>query len=424
VLTRLKKRLHDASTPTVTLSALVAAFLVYFCMYGLRKPFAAASFKGQSVHGLELKTALVIAQVVGYALSKFVSIRLLSELPRQRRGLVLFATLAAAEIALLGVGLFGPAGQVLAMFCNGLPLGAVWGLVFAYLEGRRTSELLGAGLSLSYIVSSGAVKSAGRYLLADGVAERWMPALTGALFFAAVLPLLWLLEALPEPSELDRRERVERRPMTGVERRRFLRTFAPGLIALVTLYVLLTAYRDFRDNFAVELWSALGYEKTPQILAVAELPVALIVLLSLAAIFFVRDHRRAFFVVHAIMAGGAALIGASTWAYGAGLLPGSWWMVAVGAGLYMGYVPYGCVLFDRLLALTQSAGTAVFLIYVADASGYAGSVLLLLYKNFGAPHFEYLPFFVRLSYGTAAVALAGFALSAMYFARRARLAWA
>jgi hypothetical protein len=210
--------------------------------------------------------------------------------------------------------------------------------------------------------------------------------------------------------------------MVGAERRRFLREQAPGLIALVGLYVLLTAYRDFRDNFAVELWAALGFAKAPQVLAFSELPVALVVLLSLAAIFFVRDHRRAFFVVHALMALGSALIGLSTLAFAAGLLPGSWWMVAVGAGLYMGYVPYGCVLFDRLMALSHSAGTAVFMIYVADASGYAGSVLLLLYKSLAAPRFPYLPFFVRLSYATALVGVTGFALSAAYFSARARLA--
>ena len=30
----------------------------------------------------------------------------------------------------------------------------------------------------------------------------------------------------------------------------------PGLLPLTLLYVLLTAYRDFRDNFAVEIWAA------------------------------------------------------------------------------------------------------------------------------------------------------------------------
>jgi hypothetical protein len=36
------------------------------------------------------------------------------------------------------------------------------------------------------------------------------------------------------------------------------------------------------------------------------------------------------------------------------------------------------------VAATGRAGTAGFLIYVADANGYAGSVALLLIKNFAA----------------------------------------
>jgi len=34
--------------------------------------------------------------------------------------------------------------NVAALFFNGLPLGMIWGLVFGYMEGRRTSEALGA----------------------------------------------------------------------------------------------------------------------------------------------------------------------------------------------------------------------------------------------------------------------------------------
>ncbi|MFY0253367.1 DUF5690 family protein [Chitinophaga sp. 30R24] len=44
-------------------------------------------------------------------------------------------------------------------FVNGPPLRMIWGLVFSYLEGRRSTELMGAVLSISFIFSSGFVKS-------------------------------------------------------------------------------------------------------------------------------------------------------------------------------------------------------------------------------------------------------------------------
>ncbi|MFX7854064.1 DUF5690 family protein, partial [Acinetobacter baumannii] len=66
--------------------------------------------------------------------------------------------------------------NVAAMFLNGLPLGLIWGLVFSYVEGRRTSEVIGAILCASFILSSGVVKSAGAWLLSLGVSVWWMPA--------------------------------------------------------------------------------------------------------------------------------------------------------------------------------------------------------------------------------------------------------
>ena len=42
------------------------------------------------------------------------------------------------------------------------------------------------------------------------------------------------------------------------ERAAFLKVYAPGVILLVASYVLLTAFRDFRDNFAAEIWTELG----------------------------------------------------------------------------------------------------------------------------------------------------------------------
>ena len=68
---------------------------------------------------------------------------------------MLVGLILAAEAALLIFGLVPPHWKVLAIFLNGLPLGMIWGLVVWYLEGRRTSEILLAALSCSFIVSSG-----------------------------------------------------------------------------------------------------------------------------------------------------------------------------------------------------------------------------------------------------------------------------
>lgn len=52
-----------------------AAFSTYLCTYAFRKPFTAATYDDLALGGVDYKTLLVIAQVAGYALSKFVGIR-------------------------------------------------------------------------------------------------------------------------------------------------------------------------------------------------------------------------------------------------------------------------------------------------------------------------------------------------------------
>ena len=56
-----------------------AAFLCYLSMFAFRKPFAAASYGEELMwFGLELKTSFVLAQLLGYILSKYIGIWWLS----------------------------------------------------------------------------------------------------------------------------------------------------------------------------------------------------------------------------------------------------------------------------------------------------------------------------------------------------------
>lgn len=423
--TAVSRWLKQAEPAWFATFAIAAAFSAYFCMYGFRKPFTVGTWEGTvPLPGggeIDLKIALIIAQVVGYCLSKFLGIKVISEMSGGRRGLAILALIAIAELALVAFALTPAPWSVAWLFVNGLPLGMIWGLVFGFLEGRRLSEILGAGLSASYIVASGFVKTVGRWLLDAGVPEPWMPALTGALFLPLLLIAVWMLTQLPAPSAEDERLRTRREPMDSSTRRQFFSSFAPGLLLLISLYMLLTAFRDFRDNFGPEIWDALGYASTPSVMTTAELPIAFGVLLVLASIMTVRDNRRALLLIHGIMAAGALLIIGATAAWQLGLLGPAPWMILVGLGLYIGYVPFGCVLFDRLIAAVGFVGTAGFMIYVTDAFGYVGSVGLLLYKNFAQANLSWLEFFVAASYVTGAVSFVCYGGSLLYFARRTRV---
>ena len=415
-------KLRDASSPLFNTYCIVVAFGAYFCMYAFRKPFSAGVFEGQVdlplLPPIDYKILLIISQVMGYTISKFVGIKVISELPAHRRALGILSIIGFAELALLGFGLTPAPWSLLFLFLNGLPLGMVWGMVFGFLEGRRSTELLGAGLSASYIVSSGMVKTVGRWILAEGVSETWMPFVTGLIFIPALILFVFLLNLIPPPSEEDEKMRVKREPMDRHQRKRFLLTLAPGLLALTGLYMLLTAYRDFRDNFAREIWDAVGHGGEPAIFTYSEIPSAFAVLLALALIMMVKNNRLALSVIHAVMLGGTVLMGISTLAFQLHLVGPVIWMISVGVGLYLAYVPYGCMLFDRLIACIGVTATAGFMIYVTDAFGYLGSVGLLLYKNFGQPDLDWLPFFIGLSYLTSILCSLSFCFSWGYFHRR------
>jgi hypothetical protein len=416
---RFRAWLARAPAPVFALWGGLMAFGAYFAMYAFRKPFTVASYAEAAPLIVPFKVALVISQLVGYALSKAAGIKVISELPAQRRALAILVLIGLAEAALVAFALVPAPFNVACLFANGLMLGMIWGLVFGFLEGRRLSEVLGAMLCASFILSSGVVKSAGKAVMLQGWAdEYWMPALTGLLFAPLLLVCVLGLSVMPPPSAEDERLRVARAPMDGRARGAMFAAYAPGLLALVAIYVGLTALRDFRDNFAVEIWNGLGFRNDAEIFTLSEVPVAVIVLVTLAMVMFIRDNRRAFMANLALVAVGLLVAGLSSLAFQQHAIGPVAWMIALGAGLYLAYTPFNALLFDRFIAASGRTGTAGFLIYVADACGYLSSVALLVFRSFGGVELSWVDFLIVISYGAAIAGLVLVLAAALYFHRR------
>lgn len=410
-----------AQTPALfTLIAGLAGFSAYFSMYAFRKPISAAHFAHvEGWHSaVDFKTSLLIAQIIGYALAKFLGIKFIAEMGQNGRGRVILGLIFSAWVALVGFALIPAPWSIAMLFINGLMLGMIWGLVFSFMEGRRVSEVLGSMLCASFIVSSGVVKQIGKELMARGVTEAWMPAATGALFFPVLLVSVWLLTQLPPPDAADIATRTARVPMTRADRMRFFHEHGLVLVVLVAGYVLLTAMREFRDSFAAELWAALGFDGDPAVFSQSELPIGAIVLGVLGALVLISNNRRALLAMHGVILFGAGLLAVATLGYQLHLFSPLVFMILGGAGLYFGYTPFNAMLFDRMIAALGRAGNAGFLIYVADASGYTGSVALQLYRSLFAPKMAWLSFFMTASYATAAIVAVLTLISASLFLRQ------
>lgn len=388
-----------------TLLASAAAFGAYTCMYAFRRPFTVGTYEGQELWGFRFKVLLVVAQMIGYALSKFTGIKVVSEAKPGARIVMIVALHAVAWLGLLMLAVLPPELALVGMFLNGLPLGMIWGLVFSFLEGRRVTEFLGLGLSVSFIFASGWVKSAGGMVMKSwGVAELWMPAVTAALFVPPMALCLWVMSQLPPPDERDIAERTKREPMDGAARRRLLRELGVPLGLLVALYVALSVYRDLRDSFMADVLKELGQGVPTGIFAQVESFAGVGVMVALAGLWFIRDHWRALATYHVIILLGTTLVGLASWLFRLGHMTSFWWLALTGLGVYLAYVPFNSILFDRLLAATRRVGTASFLIYVADASGYAASVALYLGRMFGLKGVSWTQLTLLSSWGLAIVA--------------------
>ena len=416
---RLSRALADARPGVFSAFCIVAAFGTYFCMYAFRKPFSAAKYEGLQFFAtsLDLKTVFVVSQIMGYTLSKVIGIKICSEVARNNRTRMLVAMILVAQLALLLFAVLPHNLKVVAIFVNGLPLGMVWGLVVWYLEGRRTSEMLLAGLSCSFILASAFVKDIGRWLMSvHQVDQFWMPFVTGLIFLPPFLLSVWLLNQLPQPTDEDEQARVKRRTMDDSQRWQFVKQFLPGMLMLLIAYFFLTAYRDFRDNFGVEIFQQLGYgEKETAIFMRCDTWVAFGVLGALAMLNLIKNNRLGLIGAFAIMSVGTAMMGIGTLLHDAEQIDGLTWMIMCGLGTYLAYVPYGSVLFDRLIASTRAVGTAVFAIYVADSIGYGGAISVLLSKDLLAGDVSRLDFFRYLTYFMAILGTVLLSASCGYF---------
>jgi hypothetical protein len=388
-------------------------------MYAFRKPFTAAGFEGINFLGVDYKIWLVISQTAGYTLSKFFGIKFIAELKTKNRALTILKLIGTAWMALLFFAIVPAPYNIIFLLINGFPLGIIYGLVFSYLEGKKNTEFLGAALASSFIFASGFTQSTGKFIMLEwNVDQWWMPWVTGLIFFVPLVLFAWLLEKTPRPTGDDILFRTERKPMNRRERTDFIKRFFPGLFILIVVYVMLTIIRDYRSNFAADIWKETGQGERVSLFTKTEIPASFLVLVMMSLLVYIKRNITAFMINHLLVIFGFILSLVSTLVFMSGYLSTFGWMTITGLGLYMGYVPFNCMLFERLIATFRYAGTAGFIIYVADSFGYLGSDVLLLVKNFGQANISYSNFFVKIVLTMSVIGIGLTILSSIYFSKK------
>lgn len=418
----LSRRLERTSSFKMSLFAAICGFLVYSSMYAFRKPFAVGTFAVDQFLGLDYKVWLILAQTMGYMASKFFGIKMISELKPQGRAWLIIALISVSWLALLGFAFLPAPWGIFCFIVNGFPLGLIWGIVFHYMEGRKFTEMMGSMLAASFVFSSGFVKSIGQYLMVNySVNEYWMPFATGAVFFPLLLGSVFLLNHIPSPSQEDQKLRSPRTSMSGRSRFDFFRQFRPGLILLILVYMMLTGLRDLRDNFVVEIWQGLNIAVQPETLTQTEIPITLALLVMMSLLVLVKNNKKAFYLNHWIIIGGFAVSILATLGLRGGILAPFSWMVLTGTGVYMAYIPFNCLLFDRLIATFKYAGNVGFLMYLVDSFGYLGSSVILMGKQLGRfENLSWLNFYITAIFLFLSISMVLMLGSYFYFRRKSR----
>ena len=408
------KKINDIK---VALYAAVITFLTYATVYAFRKPFTAGTFHDMpNVFGLPYKDALVIAQVLGYMFSKFYGIKFIAELKQVGRGKVILLLVAIAWIALLFFAITPSPYNIIFLFINGFPLGIIWGIVFSFVEGRKATDFIGAALAVSFIFSSGFVKSVGKTLLVEfHVNELWMPFVTGLVFAIPMVGLVFLLEKIPPPTDEDKAQRVIRTVLDKQQRKHFFKQFSVGLVLLIAVYVILTVFRDIRDNFAADMFREMGLGKNAAIFTETEIPISLMVLLLIGSMILIKNNAKAFFITHYLIIIGFLISGISSWLFIQEILPPVYWITLVGLGLYIGYIPFNCMLFVRMIGTYRQTGNVCFLMYVADSFGYLGSVAVIMVKTFFNGQMQWSQLYGQGVLVFSVIGIIGTAMALYYF---------
>jgi hypothetical protein len=314
-----------------------------------------------------------------------------------------------------------PYMQVLCVFISSFISSTLFGMHLTYLEGRAKTEALMAVTTFFYIWAGNLARGAGRAALEVGVPGRSMPVAVGAVACVTGSLLLVMLQAGGGPTAEDIAIRCERRATSGRAQWDFIMQWRVGLFLLALSNSLLTGIRSFRDLFASDLFeAALETDAVPaSFFSFVDVPGGVLNCAVLVAFSRVLSNSLALSYMFAAQSAFVVLVLVSTAAFQAQWISGALWQVLVGVGVLGAYSIGAAPVYDRLMAVTRTAQTCAFLVFLSDFCGYAVSVVIMMIHCFGEDESGspqgVLKGFIALVYIACAATLLSILCAAYYF---------
>lgn len=357
-----------------------AVLLSYSLVYALRKPYTAAAFTDLDLFGIDYKIAVTTIQILGYLIAKFVGIKLISELKRERRFKFFVSSVIVAQVSLVAFGLIEAPYNAFAMFLNGLSLGCMWGVIFSFIEGRRVTDILASLLGISIVFSSGLAKSVGLYVMNEvHIDPFWMPALIGAVALPFLLFLGWALKKLPHPNQTDIAHKTERIAINGQQRKEIFRSYMPILMMLFAANFMLMVLRDIKEDFLVNIIDMSN--QSSWLFAQVDSIVTLIILGLFGLMIFVKSNIKALITLISLVTVSTLMMSYVSLNHQTLNLDPIIWLFTQSLSLYIAFLTFQTIFFDRFIACFKVKGNVGYFIAMIDFIGYAGTVLILCSKE-------------------------------------------
>jgi hypothetical protein len=266
------------------------------------------------------------------------------------------------------------------MFLNGLSLGCMWGVIFSFLEGRRVTDLLVSLLGVSIVISSGASKSVGLFVMNEmQINVFWMPAIVGAIAIPFLVLMAYLLKKLPSPTKEDIELRTERVTLNAEERKSLFKRYSPILLLLFTGNLLLLVLRDIKEDFLVNIIDMSDHSSW--LFAQVDSVVTVVILGLFALLTFFRNNFNVIIGLLLMVVVSCIFMSYISYNYETLELSTVTWLFVQSLTLYISYLAFQTIFFERFIACFKIKGNVGFFIAIIDFIGYAGTVLFLLGKG-------------------------------------------
>ena len=269
------------------------------------------------------------------------------------------------------------------------------------------------------VISSGTAKSAGLYVMNNlHVNEFWMPALIGAVALPLLALLGYILNRLPQPTEEDIAMKSERATLNGKQRWELFKNFMPFLMMLFVANVAIVVLRDIKEDFLVNIIDVSKY--SPWLFAKIDTVVTLIILVVFGLMVFVKDNLKALSILFGLIITGMIVMSVVSFGLERFQLSPVVWLFVQSLCLYIAYLTFQTIFFDRFIACFKIHGNVGFFIVTTDFLGYTGTVLVLVLKEFCNPYIDWAVFYNQFAGCVGVFCCITFICSFVYLHQRFR----